>query len=337
MRDMYKWKMQVMSQTKRLAFPIMTHPGIEMSGVTVRQAVTDGRIQSRIIKILSEQYAFAASSMIMDLSVEAEAFGSQIEWHENEVPTVINRLVTDHQSIYNLAVPTLEKGRVPQYVKAAELAVKEITDRPVFAGCIGPFSLAGRLFGLTELMMEILLDPSPIHALLEKCTQFLQKYGEQFKKIGANGIFMAEPAAGMLSPPDCQKFSSDYVKKIVEHLQDNSFLVILHNCGNTNLLVESMQSTGAGALHFGNSCDILSALKRINSDRLVMGNLDPVAVFRMASPEEVYHKTTDLLLATRDFKNFIISSGCDIPLGVSKSNIQAFQQAVKDFNRSAHG
>lgn len=335
MRNIHEWKKQVMNHTQLLAFPIMTHPGIEMLRISVKQAVSDGDLQFQAIKILSEKYSFTASSMIMDLSVEAEAFGAQIQFHENEVPTIINRLVTDHRSIHDLAVPTLESGRVPQYLRAAQLAVKEITDRPVFAGCIGPFSLAGRLYGLTEILMEILLDPSPIHLLLEKCTQFLQKYGERFKQIGANGIFMAEPAAGMLSPQDCQKFSSDYVKKIVDYLQDDSFLVILHNCGNTNLLVESMQSTGAGALHFGNNCDLLSALKRIDSDRLVMGNLDPVAVFRMASPEEVYQKTKNLLLATKDFSNYIISSGCDIPPGVPPVNIEAFQKAIEDYNNSS--
>lgn len=334
MRNMHEWKKQIINHTKRFAFPVMTHPGIEMLKVSVKQAVTSGEIQYQAIKILSEKYSFAASSMIMDLSVEAEAFGAQIQFHENEVPTIINRLVTDHHSIYDLAVPPLDSGRVPQYVHAAELAVKGITDRPIFAGCIGPFSLAGRLYGLSELMMEILLDPVPIYLLLEKCTQFLQRYGEHFKKIGANGIFMAEPAAGMLSPQDCQKFSSEYVKKIVDYLQDDSFLVILHNCGNTDPLVESMQSTGAGALHFGNSCDLLSALRRIDRDRLVMGNLDPVAVFRMASSEEVYQKTKNLLLATRDFKNYIISSGCDIPPGVPHANIDAFQKAIKDYNNS---
>jgi uroporphyrinogen decarboxylase len=236
-------------------------------------------------------------------------------------------------AIDRLTLPSLDKGRIPQYLRAAKLAVRSISDRPVFAGCIGPFSLAGRLYGLSELMMEILLQPEPIHLLLEKCTTFLLNYIERFKSLGANGIFMAEPAAGMLSPEACHSFSSDYIRRIVEQLQDDHFLIILHNCGNTNPLVESMQSTGAGALHFGNSCDIISALERIDPDRLVMGNLDPVGVFRMGSADEVSQKTKNLLLATQSYKNFIISSGCDIPPGVPGSNTEAFMKAVEDFNK----
>jgi uroporphyrinogen decarboxylase len=333
MNNMRLWKEDIIGQRGRLAFPILTHPGIEMLGITVQQAVTDGEVHSQVIQAVAEKFPFAASSMIMDLSVEAEAFGAEIEFHEHEVPTVIGRLVQDDAAIRQLRLPSLEQGRIPQYLKAAQLAVKNISDRPVFAGCIGPFSLAGRLYGLSELMMEILLQPDLIQPLLEKCTSFLMNYCEGYKMLGADGIFMAEPAAGMLSPDDCQNFSSNYIQTIVEHLQDDHFLVILHNCGNTNLLVESMQSTRAGALHFGNSCDIVSALKRINPDRLVMGNLDPVGVFRMGSAEEVYQKTKNLLLDTQAFNNFIISSGCDIPPGVPESNINAFLKAVEDYHK----
>jgi uroporphyrinogen decarboxylase len=311
----------------------MTHPGIEMLGITVRQAVTDGELQAEIIRLLAEKFPFAASSMIMDLSVEAEAFGAEIEFHEHEVPTIVNRLVPNDTAIDRLSLPSLDKGRITQYLRAAKLAVRNISDRPVFAGCIGPFSLTGRLYGMSELMMEILLQPELIHLLLEKCSSFLLNYCKRYKEIGVAGIFMAEPAAGMLSPDSCQYFSSNYVQRIVEHLQDDHFLVILHNCGNTNPLVESMQSTGAGALHFGNSCDIVSALKRIDPDRLVMGNLDPVGIFRMGTAEEVYQKTKNLLLATQSHKNFIISSGCDIPPGVPGTNIAAFLRAVEDYNK----
>ena len=44
---------------------------------------------------------------------------------------------------------------------------------------------------------------------------------------------MAEPLAGLLSPDLAQEFSADYVKQIVDAVQDDNFLVVYHNCGNT--------------------------------------------------------------------------------------------------------
>ena len=66
--------------------PIMTHPGIEMIGKTVRDAVTDGQVHYNAIKALSEKYPTAAATVIMDLTVEAEAFGAEIVFPENEFP-----------------------------------------------------------------------------------------------------------------------------------------------------------------------------------------------------------------------------------------------------------
>ena len=79
----------------------------------------------------------------MDLSLEAEAFGSEIRVADDEVPTVIGSIVNSPEDAEALKVPTIE-GRPQTYIDAIEKACKLITDRPVFAGVIGPFSLAGR-------------------------------------------------------------------------------------------------------------------------------------------------------------------------------------------------
>ena len=75
-----------------------------------------------------------------------------------------------------------------------------ITDRPVLAGIIGPYSLAGRLLDMTEIMILCYEEPEMVESVLEKATEFLIEYAKAFKEAGANGVCMAEPAAGLLSP-----------------------------------------------------------------------------------------------------------------------------------------
>lgn len=329
---MKEWKKTLINRETRAAIPVMTHPGIEAIGATVKEAVTQGEVQYQAIRTLAESYPSAASTMIMDLSVEAEAFGAQVKFAEHEIPTVADILLKDEAKIRALSLPKMEAGRLPQYVEAARKAAQAIDDRPVFAGCIGPFSLAGRLLGMTEIMTALLLDPEPVQLLLEKCTAFLTNYIQEFKNCGASGIFIAEPAAGMLSPDMCESFSSHYIRQLVSALQDDYFMIVLHNCGNTDPLLETMQNTGAAGLHFGNRCDIVKALDAIDNNILIMGNLDPVNVMKMASEEEVYTATRKLLEATRGHSNFVLSSGCDTPPGVPQANIDAFFRALKVFN-----
>ena len=74
---------------------------------------------------------------------------------EHEVPSVTGRLVYDEETVNNLQVPSLSAGRMPEYLKANRLAVENIKDKPVLSGCIGPFSLAGRLYDMSEIMVGI--------------------------------------------------------------------------------------------------------------------------------------------------------------------------------------
>jgi uroporphyrinogen decarboxylase len=329
--NMQEWVKSIIDSPKRLALPIMTHPGIEMTGHTVHEAVTDGEVHFQAIKYLSGHYPSIASTVIMDLTVEAEAFGAEIHFSENEVPSVMGRTVSDKASIEALAVPSVDSNRVQEYVKANRL-MSQASEKPVIAGCIGPFSLAGRLYDMSEIMMGIYIDPEAMRILLDKCTAFIIKYCTALKSVGANAVLIAEPAAGLLSNKDCSEFSSTYVRRIVEAVQDKYFAVFLHNCGNRGQCTEAMVETGAMGFHFGNSIDMVEALDKCPKDALVMGNVDPVALFKLGTSEEVYKYTSDLLDKCANYPNFVISSGCDIPPAVPSANIDAFYQAVADYN-----
>ena len=74
MINMKEWCRTVMESRERIAIPIMTHPGIELCGKTVRQAVTDGAIHAEAIRSLNETYPAAASTVIMDLAAGSARF-----------------------------------------------------------------------------------------------------------------------------------------------------------------------------------------------------------------------------------------------------------------------
>ena len=91
-RNMKDWIASVIASKQRIAIPIMTHSGIELIGRTVYDAVTNGEIHYQAIQILSEKYPSAASSVIMDLTVEAEAFGAQVYFPNRFWPDVSDHI-----------------------------------------------------------------------------------------------------------------------------------------------------------------------------------------------------------------------------------------------------
>lgn len=331
-RNMQQWMADVIRKKEVTALPVMTHPGIELNGHTVRQAVSNGRVHYEAVLTLAKRYSTVAAATIMDLTTEAEAFGAEIAFSDDAVPAVVGHPLADVAAISRLEVPSLSAGRIPAYLKANLLAARSITDRPVFAGCIGPFSLAGRLYDMSELMMLIYENPDAAHQLLSKCTMFIKKYCQALEQTGVGGVMMAEPAAGLLSDTDCQTFSSDYVRHIVEQVQSDHFLVVLHNCGNTGHCTRAMVSTGAAAFHFGNKCLMEEVIREVPPTALAMGNVDPVSVFKDGTPQLMRSTVLQLLEKMRAYPNFVLSSGCDTPPHTPQANVEAFFDALNEWN-----
>lgn len=330
--DVKSWLEELRTSKKKKALPILSFPSVSLLGCTVRELTASSDLQAEGMRLVAERTNAYASVSFMDLSVEAECFGSTIHFSDDEVPTVIGRIIESPEDAESLTVPKVGSARSGEYVEAIKKAVKLIEDRPVLAGMIGPFSLAARLMDVSEAMIYCYDEPEMVETVLDKVTAFLIEYAKAFKEVGAHGIVIAEPVAGMLSPSLEEEFSAPYVKKIVDAVQDDNFIVIYHNCGNNVLkMTDSILSTGAVAYHYGNAIDMEEMMKKMPSNVLVMGNVDPAGVLKEGTVEKVKTETLKLLKKCSLYSNFIPSSGCDIPPGTSWENIQAFFDVVDGF------
>ena len=333
----------VRQSPRRLAMPIAVYPGLALTGASVRDVVTRPQAQVEAQAALHERYRTPFLLSAMDLSVEAEAFGCALHLADNEIPSVTGRLVTNLEEARKLAAPRSGDKRTAVYLEAVRQLCRRYADNLVLAGCIGPFSLAARLVGVSEALELTLTEPELMQAVLEKSTQFLVEYVRAFRAAGAEGIIMAEPAAGLLSPRGLATFSSAYIRQIAAalkperrsptrredaRLEDSRFTIILHNCAAKLPHLPAILETGLKTFHFGAPMDIAAALGRAPSEVVLCGNLDPVGVFVQQTPEEVAGRTRGLLAATASYRNFVISSGCNVPPTAPLASLDAFFQTV---------
>lgn len=140
-RDMKQWLEEWKASPVKKAFPVLSFPAVQLMGISVKELISDASAQARGMKIVAQRTDSAASVSLMDLSVEAECFGAEIRVSEDEVPTVVGSVVSTEEEAEALEIPPIGSGRTGLYIDAIRQAVKEITDRPVFAGVIGPYSL----------------------------------------------------------------------------------------------------------------------------------------------------------------------------------------------------
>lgn len=331
--DMKKWVADFIGTKEKKSMPILSFPCVSLMGITVGELVKSSDAQGDGMKLVADRVDSAASVSMMDLSVEAEAFGATVKMTDNEVPTVVGAMVTSEDEANALKVPEVGDARTGIYVDAIKKAKTKITDRPVLAGVIGPFSLAGRLMDVTEALVNCYTEPDMVKITMEKATEFLIKYINAYKAAGADGVVMAEPLTGLLSPALAEEFSEPYVAEIIRAVQTDDFIVIYHNCGdNTIEMIDSILRVNAAAYHFGNAIPMGKMMEHIPADVVAMGNIDPAGEFLGGTPESIRAKTQELMTELCEkYPNFVISSGCDIPPDSPWENIDAYFEAVKDF------
>lgn len=320
----------------RLAMPILAFPGAALAGCSVRELVTDAGAQVAAQHLLHERLGTTCWLSAMDLSVEPEAFGAHAVFSDSEVPTITGSLVNDEPEVAALAVPAVGAARTGVYVETVRRLARQPGGLPVLAGMLGPFTLASRLHGVTETLVDSVDRPELMHALLGKATDFLVAYAQAFKAAGADGVIVAEPVAGLISPEAVAEFSSAYVRRLIAAAGGDGLQFMLHNCGARIAHLSATLESGAGLYHFGQPMDVAAALAQVPAGVVVSGNLDPTAVFVRATPDRVREETTALLRRIeRDPHGFVISSGCDLPPNTPIANIEAFFQAVRAFKPAA--
>lgn len=335
--NMQKWAEDIIEAPDVKNLPVLYFPVVKDLGFSVPDSINYADKIAAVMKTVLDKYPTTIAAITgMDLTVDAEAFGAEVNFSEKQAPNLKGHILNNAEDIQNLTLPDIHSGRVDVFTNACIEAEKTITDKPVFGGMLGPFSLAANLLDLNKCMLMTLKDKSSVHILLEKCTEWLIARAKEYKEAGANGILIAEPTAGLLSPKACDEFSSAYIKKLVDAVQDDYFFLILHDCGHVTKSVKGMYETGCKGFHFGNGVDMKDILPHIGNDVLVFGNLDPSSVFFMGTPESVYDSTIQLLEEMKPYPNFILSSGCDLAPLVDENNLKAYYKACEDFNRQNH-
>lgn len=332
--NMQKWKEEYINATVKKALPVLSFPGCQLVGCSVMDVVTNSQAQADCMIAIAEKYDMAAAVGPMDLSVEAEAFGAGIAFSDHEVPTVTEPVldVDEPEKAEELKVPTVGDARTGVYVEAIRLAKEKITNRPVLAGCIGPFSLAGRLMDMSGVMIACVEEPEMLEGVLAKTTAFLKEYIKAMKQAGADGVVMAEPAAGLLSPVLNEEFSVPYVKEIFESLQSEDFICCYHNCGPyVPRQLDDILEVNADIYHFGDAIDLNDVKDRIPETVLFSGNVSPVTAFKTGTVDTMKEETLRVLEKCGNMKNFIPSSGCDIPPDASFENATCFFETVKTY------
>lgn len=324
------------AENKRLAAPLVGFPGCDMLGVSIKVAQQNHGVHYKCIEALVRKLQPDAAFMMMDLSVEANALGLPVRFPTYESSTVEHHPVEKIEDLDKLRdVNILQDARIHSYIKTVEMMKMGLPGNIlVGAYIIGPVTLAGLLAGAQQVAIDSVLDPEKLDVLCRFSTGIIQEYSRALINAGADMLCVLEPTAMILGPEQFEKFSVTYVRHIIESYKYTDIDTIYHICGNTMHLIEAMADSGVAALSLDSpetGVDMVEAAKRAGENVVIIGNVNPTAVMKDGSAEDVREVTRGLLEDMRDYPNFLLSTGCDLPPGVPLENMLAFMETAREF------
>ena len=120
----------VIAERVKQPLPILSFPCVQLQDVSVRELVASSELQAAGMQAVADRVKAAATVSMMDLSVEAEAFGSQIVFSQDEVPTVVGAIVSDQEEADALVMGNVSparqfRGGTPESIRESTLQIME--------------------------------------------------------------------------------------------------------------------------------------------------------------------------------------------------------------------
>lgn len=193
-------------------------------------------------------------------------------------------------------------------------------------GSFGPLTVTACILGIEECIRMTRKRPEVLHAVLQRVTDFLLLLSKEEERLGADSYWIAEPMASLLSPKACRTFCTPYICEIFQAI---SIPGVLHVCGNTDNHTLVLLETGAQALSIDWCTNLPDCLALSPDDVVIMGNISPMLLWE-GSLDEVREQTLLLLEQTRNYKNFVMATGCQVPFDAPRENVQLFVDLTRN-------
>lgn len=322
-------------QKRRLVAPLLGFPGVQLCNTSIKIVQQNVNKHVQVLEALYREFKPDALFPLMDLSVEANALGRYVDFPVDDSATVPPQPFEFNELNQLEAVDLDGDGRVWAYVETVRKMRSRLPKHVLMGAYVtGSYTLAALINGAENTALATLTNPDDLRQLCEIATGKISQYMQRLISAGADMICILEPSAVMLGPNEFEAFSSHYIRRLATVCQDRNTPVILHICGDTRHLIPSMAATGVDALSLdspANGINLPSILEQVSPSIVLIGNVDPVREMVQGTSESIREAVQTLLEGFAGRPNFILSTGCDIPLEASRENIHSFMLAGRSY------
>ena len=318
--------------TNETAFfqPLLMHFAARFAGHTYAQFASDYKaLVDSNIKCM-EYFQTDSVCLVSDPYRETSAFGAKVTFLDEAVPRCEDKLITSLDDVKALKNPDLYKcERTLDRIKGAEEFRKRLESKISVVGWIeGPLAEACDLAGVSEMLMQLIMEPDFTKMLLEKTTITAIDFAKTQIQAGCDTIGMGDAICSQISPETYEELVLPLHTQIIESIHSLGAAVKLHICGNITHLLPLIRKAGPDILDCDWMVNMEKAHEILGPDIILCGNLNPVALIECKPENEVFNAANELCLKEKG-GSFILSGGCEITVNTPIENLTAMNRALR--------
>ena len=303
----------------------VTAEGLQSEGLIFHETHKDARKMAKAAASTFELSGLPSAVLPLDLYVEAEALGAEINFREDrefEFPQVrkagLFESVKDLNTKITRNVELLNKGRIKLVCDAIKLLKEDVGNDVVIGGMIpGPYTLLLLVVDVKKLFIEMKKEPRAVTDALFHLSSFLAEVGIAYRNAGADFITIHDMGGSpaFIGPAKYEQFVLPAEKLLIEKLPKPRVLSV---CGNVTSSLHLLAQTGADAISLDQTVD-LAAARLALKDTLLFGNLDPVETLYRGDAAQIRESVVRAKEAGVD----AVWPGCDLVPTTSTQSIKA--------------
>ncbi len=307
--------------------PILMHFAARYAGYTYGELASDFRVLVKSNLKAMEEFDLDMVGLISDPYRETAAFGAPVEFIPEGVPKCKEIIVKTVDDVKKLKNPDVFKAeRTADRIKGSELYQKELQGTvPVIGWIEGPLAEACDLAGVSEMMMQLMMDPDFSNLLMDKVMITAKDFAKAQIETGCRIIGMGDAVCSQISADLYETFVKERHKELIDFIHDTGAAVKMHICGNITHLLPSLKDIGMDILDLDWQVDVNHAREVVGDDVILCGNINPVAI-QDAQPGEIERMSRNLISSQKNQK-YILSAGCEITVDTPPENLLAMQKA----------
>ncbi|MDD1767360.1 MAG: uroporphyrinogen decarboxylase family protein [Methanomassiliicoccales archaeon] len=275
-----------------------------------------------------------------DMGQTAEGWGVKMRYEDGLTPMLDVFAVKEPGDWEKLGhLDPLKDGRMHVTIDAIREIRGKLGDRVAIMPYVpSPLTSATHVCNMEQVMMDILLEPEPLHKGLRTMSDSIVTYIDAIIDAGADGaLFATTRASGEITTEDqYREFGANYDGQILKAVRKQGGNNILHVCGVTphfELLAGYPNANGINWWDRGSNLTVKQAKEVYGKKVCLVAGLDQTTTLILGGPDETRKESFDAIEAGfGDGTGMILSPGCEISPRTSFENIKASVKAAEEFH-----